>query len=249
MLHADVEGRGPRLVLVHGFTQTRRSWGLAGQMLAVRREVVAVDAPGHGKSGDTRADLPAGANLIGDVGGQADYLGYSMGGRFLLHLALQKPHLVRSLVLVGATPGIEDAAERTERQQGDYQWATLIVEEGVDRFLDRWLDGPLFRNLSKDAAGRESRLENTPTGLASSLRLAGTGSQAPLWDRLGELVMPVLLVVGADDAKFKGIAERMQSAIGDNAAVAQIEGAGHACHLEQPDAFVETVNRFLDQHG
>ena len=249
MLHADVEGRGPRLVLVHGFTQTRRSWGIVAPMLAVRREVVAVDAPGHGKSGDVRADLGHGANMIGEVGGEADYLGYSMGGRFLLHLALQKPSLVKSLVLVGATPGIEDDAERAERRNGDRDWAELLGTEGVDRFLDRWLAGPLFRNLPPDAADREARLENTATGLASSLRLAGTGSQTPLWNRLGELAMPVLLVVGADDHKFKAIAERMKSSIGDNAELAAIDGAGHAAHLERPDAFVETVNRFLDQHG
>lgn len=248
MLHADIEGAGPRLVLVHGFTQTGRSWGVVGPMLAVRRQVVAVDAPGHGKSGDVRADLPTGAGLIGDVGGEADYLGYSMGGRFLLHLALQQPALVRSLILVGATPGIEDDAERAERRQGDHQWAELVVKEGLDAFLDRWLDGPLFRRLSADAAGREARLENTPTGLASSLRLAGTGSQTPLWDRLSELAMPVLLVVGSEDDKFRRIAERMRKGIGDNAELALIAGAGHAAHLEKPDEFVAEVNRFLDRH-
>lgn len=248
MLHADVHGTGNRLVLVHGFTQTRLSWGRAAELLATRREVVAVDAPGHGKSDAVRTDLRQGAKLIGEVGGEADYLGYSMGGRFLLHLALDKPGLVRTLVLVGATAGIESAQERAERRKGDHEWAELIVHDGVDRFLKRWLAGPLFRNLSDEAAGREARLDNTPTGLASSLRLAGTGSQEPLWGRLGELVMPVLLVVGAEDDKFRAIAERMQSGIGDNAELAVINDAGHAAHLERPDAFVEAVDRFLDTH-
>jgi 2-succinyl-6-hydroxy-2,4-cyclohexadiene-1-carboxylate synthase len=247
MLHADVIGSGPRLVLVHGFTQTRRSWGPVAPALAKSHEVVLVDAPGHGKSADVRANLAEGAQLIGEVGGTADYLGYSMGGRFVLHLALAQPHLVTRLILVGATPGIESAAERAERRRGDRQWADLLGEEGVDSFLDRWLAGPLFRGLSPEAAGREARRENTVTGLASSLRLAGTGSQEPLWDRLGELRMPVLLVVGADDDKFRAIAERMADAIGPTCTLAVINGAGHAAHLERPDRFVDEVEAFL--HG
>lgn len=247
MLHADVVGAGPRLVLVHGFTQTRRSWGPAADLLARSHELVLVDAPGHGQSGRVRAGLWDGARLIGEVGGQADYLGYSMGGRYLLHLAIVEPRLVQRLVLVGATAGIEDPAEREERRRADHEWAEVAMREGVAPFLDRWLAGPLFRNLSPEAGGREARLENTATGLAGSLRLAGTGSQEPLWRRLPLLDMPVLLVVGAQDAKFLALAERMQSAIGDNASLAVIDGAGHAAHLEAPDAFAHAVEAFLTQ--
>ncbi|HEV7886027.1 MAG TPA: alpha/beta fold hydrolase [Acidimicrobiales bacterium] len=245
MLHADVLGTGPRLVLVHGFTQTRRSWGPAAALLGASHELVLVDAPGHGRSGAVRADLWEGGRMIGEVGGRADYLGYSMGGRFLLHLALDHPELVTRLVLVGATAGIEDLPARMERRKGDSEWAELVLTEGVEAFLDRWLAGPLFRGLSPEAAGREARLENTALGLASSLRLAGTGRQEPLWDRLSGLSMPVLLVVGAADDKFRAVAERMGEAIGDNASQAVIEGAGHAAHLEQPAAFADAVRTFL----
>jgi 2-succinyl-6-hydroxy-2,4-cyclohexadiene-1-carboxylate synthase len=248
MLHADVTGTGPRLVLVHGFTQTGRSWGPAATLLSVRRQVVLVDAPGHGRSSDVRAGLVEGARMMGEVGGRAAYLGYSMGGRYLLHLALDQPELVEALVLVGATAGIEDPAERAERRQADAEWARLLAAEGVEAFIDRWLGGPLFRGLSEAAAGRAARLENTVTGLASSLRLAGTGAQEPLWDRLSSLAMPVLLVAGGEDAKFLGLASRMGEAIGDNASLAVIEGAGHACHLEKPADFVEAVLGFLWAH-
>jgi 2-succinyl-6-hydroxy-2,4-cyclohexadiene-1-carboxylate synthase len=248
MLHADVTGTGPRLVLVHGFTQTGRSWGSAATLLSVQRQVVLVDAPGHGRSSDVRADLNDGARMIGEVGGRAAYLGYSMGGRYLLHLALNQPELVEALVLVGATAGIEDAAARAERRQADADWARLLAHEGVETFIDRWLNGPLFRNLSPAAADKVARLENTATGLASSLRLAGTGSQEPLWDRLSSLDMPVLLVAGSEDAKFLALAQRMQAAIGDNAGLAVVEGAGHACHLEKPADFAEAVLGFLWAH-
>ena len=99
-LAAATRGRGPRLVLVHGFTQTGRSWAAAADHLAAGHEVVAVDAPGHGDSATIEADLPAGADLLGATGGRATYVGYSMGGRLCLHLAVARPDLVERLVLV-----------------------------------------------------------------------------------------------------------------------------------------------------
>ncbi len=245
MLHAATIGAGPRLVLVHGFTQTGRSWGRVADALAERHEVVLVDAPGHGGSSAVSADLWQGADLLAEVGGAAAYVGYSMGGRMALHLALAHPGLVERLVLVGATAGIEDEGDRAERRRADEALAERVVAEGVAAFVDRWLAGPLFASLSADAARRDERLANTAEGLADSLRRMGTGVQEDLWPRLGELAMPVLLVVGEHDAKFRAIAERMQSAIGPHAQVAVIDGAGHAAHLEQPDAFVAAVEPFL----
>jgi len=245
MLHADVTGSGPRVVLVHGFTQTRRSWGAVAERLADRHELVLVDAPGHGRSAHVEADLWDGGAMIGEVGGRAAYLGYSMGGRFCLHLALQAPELVERLVLIGATPGIEELPARMARRKADKDQAVLLFEIGLSDFLDRWLQGPLFRDLSPEAADKEARMENTLMGLAGSLRLAGTGRQEPLWHRLEELAMPVLLVVGERDEKFRAIAERMQCVIGDNASLAVIPEAGHAAHLEQPQHFVHVVEAFL----
>ena len=122
-LHAERSGAGaPRLVLVHGFTQTGRSWSTIAADLARDHEVVLVDAPGHGGSGAVDADLPAGAALLGQAGGRGVYVGYSMGGRLALHLALAEPALVDGLVLLGATAGIDDpdgagqpAGRRTRR--------------------------------------------------------------------------------------------------------------------------------------
>jgi len=108
-LHAERHGHGPPLVLVHGFTQTRRCWGSVGDAFAVDHEVICVDAPGHGRSTAITAGLVEGARLIADQGGEATYLGYSMGARFALHVALAHPELVRGLVLLGGTACIEVA--------------------------------------------------------------------------------------------------------------------------------------------
>src|SRR5690242_1902023 len=183
MLHAEVVGHGPRLVLVHGFAQTGRCWGAVGDDLASDHEVVFVDAPGHGRSSTFYAGLRTGARLIADQGGRATYLGYSMGGRFVLHLGLSNPDLVNGLILAGATGGIEDPEARAERQRVDNAMAERLEREGLDTFLDAWLAQPLFAGLTADAQFRDERRTNTVDGLAESLRQAGTGAQDPLWER------------------------------------------------------------------
>lgn len=247
-LHAERAGEGPRVVLVHGFTQTRRCWGPEADDLARDHEVVRVDAPGHGRSAEVLAGMRTGASLIGAEGGTATYLGYSMGARFCLHLALASPELVRGLVLVSGTAGIDDAAERGERRARDAELADRIRATGVEQFVDDWLAQPLFATLPPERACRAERLENTVDGLRSSLEQAGTGSQDPSWHRLHELQMPVLVVAGALDAKFVALAERMAAAIGSNATLSVIPGAGHTAHLERPEEFLSALRPWLADH-
>lgn len=144
---ADAHHPADRLVMVHGFTQTARCWGPFGTDLAADHDVWAVDAPGHGDSAGVEADLVDGATLLGATGGRATYLGYSMGGRLALHLALSRPALTERLVLIGATAGIEDEDERSARKAADEALAAHIEDIGVDAFLEEWLALPLFAGL------------------------------------------------------------------------------------------------------
>ena len=193
-------------MLAHGFTQTLASWAPLAGRLRRRWQLVRVDLPGHGGSGALRADLPAAAALLGEAGGPAAYAGYSMGGRVCLRLALDRPDLVRALVLIGASPGIEDAADRAARRAADEALARDLERDGVAAFLDRWLAGPLFATLPAGRAGRAERLGNSAAGLAA--------------------------------------------AIGPNARVALVSGAGHAAHLERPEETGALVDGFLaDAHA
>ena len=224
-------------MLVHGFTQTAVSWRPVAERLAGECEVVLPELPGHGAAGHVRLGFEETAAALGEVGGPATYAGYSMGGRLCLRLALDRPDLVRRLVLIGASPGLADAAERAARRQADEALAADIERVGTGPFLRRWLGQPMFAALGPAPDDVAARALNPPAGLAAALRLLGPGAQEPRWDRLGELDMPVLLVAGGADVKFAGLAGRMAEAIGPNATVELIPGAEHAAHLERPEAF------------
>jgi 2-succinyl-6-hydroxy-2,4-cyclohexadiene-1-carboxylate synthase len=235
-----------RIVLLHGFTQTRDCWGPVADDLARDHKVIRLDAPGHGRAAGLRLDLGAAAARAATEGGRAVYVGYSMGARTALHVALGQSEVVQALVLVGGTPGIEDETERAARRQRDLELAAHLRAIGVAAFLEEWLDQPLFAGLPRWARFDEERRRNTAGGLASSLELAGTGSQSSLWPRLPELTMPVLAVAGADDQRYARLAERMASTIGANAQAALVPAAGHAAHLERPDAFLAILRSWLD---
>ncbi len=251
-LHSVRRGDGPALVMAHGFTQTHRVWGGLDTRLCEDHTVVAVDLPGHGGAHDVAADLVDGAALLGATGGPADYLGYSMGARFCLHLALARPDLVHRLVLVSGTAGLDDPGERSSRRLSDEALAERLDPrvggppvDTVAEFVVRWVSNPMFGPVPASANAIEERCTNTAAGLASSLRLAGTGTQAPLWDRLSELTMPVLLVTGACDAKFTELGRRLVDSFGGPVSHVVVDDADHAPHLQRPAEVAEAVRSFL----
>jgi 2-succinyl-6-hydroxy-2,4-cyclohexadiene-1-carboxylate synthase len=236
---------GPSLVFVHGFTQANRSWRRVAEHFARRgHRSIVVDLPGHGASSSIRADLRTAAALLGDTAGAATYVGYSLGGRVALHLAVQAPHLVTRLALLGVNPGIVDEDERARRRAADEALARQLLTVGLEAFLDEWVAQPLFAGLQLDEGDRAERMANTVDGLASSLRNCGTGTQVPLWDRLLELTMPVLAMAGDRDPAYEAIGERIAAAVPDGA-FASIHDAGHAAHLQQPMQVITRLERWL----
>ena len=242
----EVAGDGPPVVLVHGFSQTRHSWGTLVPHLA-GRSLVIPDLPGHGSAGHDGADLTETARLVAETGGRAVYVGYSMGGRVALRLALDRPSDVLALVLIGTTAGIDLLTQRTERRRSDATMADRIEQDGTRAFLDDWVAQPLFEDLVIDPFDLAQRQANRPSGLAASLRHAGTGSMdPPWWDELDGIACPTLVLAGEHDDKFSALGHRLADGIGDNATLSLVAGAGHAAHLEQPAAVAATIGAFLD---
>lgn len=257
-------GRGRRLVLAHGFTQNADCWGPFAHDLASDHQIVAVDLPGHGDTAADHddADLPESGRLLGEVGGNGVYVGYSMGGRVALHTALHTalhrevqppglaedlaPGLVDGLVLIGSTAGIDDADVRRTRRQADEALADQLLALGLSDFLDRWLVNPLFAGLNEKTACRSERMRNRASGLAASLRSCGTGTQEPLWPQLASLDIPVLVLVGDDDAKFTEIGRRLVDALPRGEL--RTLPATHAVHLECPTSAAEAVRAFVEHH-
>jgi 2-succinyl-6-hydroxy-2,4-cyclohexadiene-1-carboxylate synthase len=232
------------LVLFHGFTQTGKSWQPIVHALAGRYRALTPDLPGHGDFAERRPASFAAcdAYLRALMRRPFTLAGYSMGGRIALHAALSLGPLIERLVLIGASPGIADPAERAARAAADAALADRIEAIGADAFVREWGAQPLFAGMPRGVAelAEEDRLRNTASGLAAALRGLGTGVMPPMWDRLGELTVPVELVVGERDEKFRAIASRMEAALPD-ARTHVVEGAGHAVHLEAPDRVVELL--------
>ena len=256
--YVSVRGQGHPILMLHGFTGSADSWTNVAQALENRFQCIAVDITGHGRT-SAPIDISAYnmetvcADLL-QVMSRLGYekfhvLGYSMGGRLALYLALTAPWRVRSLCLESASPGLQTEEERKQRRASDERLADEIERYGVEAFVNKWERLPLFATQSRlpeqvRRLQRQIRLSQRKVGLANSLRGMGTGAQPNLWGRLQELNMPVLLVTGALDDKFCKIAERMLQGI-PTARYITIADAGHTVHMEQCAGYVDAVAGFF----
>jgi 2-succinyl-6-hydroxy-2,4-cyclohexadiene-1-carboxylate synthase len=237
----------PTLVLLHGFTNTGASWAPVVRAFAGQYRPLAPDIRGQGAASATEPVTLAA--VIGDIAVLAPrreritLVGYSMGGRIALHAALALRERVERLVLIGASPGLADAGERAARRAADERLAAELEQLTIDEFALRWAQTPVLAGVSDEVAARAhaDRLRSTPAGLARSLRGIGTGALPSLWERLGELTLPVTLITGERDQKFTSIATEMASLLPE-AEHAVVPGVGHAVHLEAPEAVAAIID-------
>lgn len=258
--HFHVEGEGEPLLLLHGFTGCSENWSSQVDAFTRRYQLIRIDLLGHGKSEapqdadryqmeESAEDI---ATLInGITTPPVHLLGYSMGGRLALFVALARPALVKSLILESASPGLKTEAERQERRKKDSELALAIERDGIPSFVDQWEQLPLFASQSSlppeaRRTLREQRLHNSATGLANSLRGMGTGRQPSLWGRLPELDVPLLVLVGEFDLKFRRIAGELVRLV-PRAQLHVVPGAGHIIHMENPGFFEASVMSFINR--
>jgi 2-succinyl-6-hydroxy-2,4-cyclohexadiene-1-carboxylate synthase len=251
-------GEGPPLLLIHGFTGRGTDWAPFLPALRRRTTTISVDLLGHGRS-DSPAD-PARHAVERQAADMAVVLreldavpatvaGYSLGARVALRLAVAEPEAVARLVLESPSAGVADPAARAQRRAADEQLAQLLDGDGIDAFVDRWEDLPLFapeRTLPAAHRARlhAARLRNRPEGLAASLRGAGQGAMEPLHGRLAGVTVPTLVVAGARDEAGADRARAIAAGI-PNARLEIMEGIGHAPHREAPQRFRRLLLDFL----
>ncbi len=259
-MHARTTPGGVRdatpVVVLHGFTGSTESMREVVSELCVHHTVVSVDLVGHGCS-DAPEDvahytMPACVDqlacVLDELGlDRPHLLGYSMGGRTALSFVARHPERARSALLIGANAGMHDAEARTQRIREDKALAERIEHEGLEGFVDEWMAKPLFASqarLGETALerARAQRLKNRPLGLANSLRGMGTGAMPPL-DLVG-IKVPLCFVAGAEDEKFIALARRYSERL-PGAHLELIPEAGHAAHLENPEAFGEVARAFF----
>jgi 2-succinyl-6-hydroxy-2,4-cyclohexadiene-1-carboxylate synthase len=239
-----IHGSGSAATFLHGFTQTKESWLPVRESLTAEIEATLIDAAGHGESPVDGRTLPQSADDVAEFMPTGVLVGYSMGARIALHTALQHPEKVRGLVLVSGTPGLRSESERVERREADEALANRIEAIGVSQFIPEWLSNPMFKGLSAQYADIPKRNTNTEQGLANSLRYAGTGNQEPLWEKLKNLQMPVLIITGEHDQKFTDIGREMAAEI-PNCEYRVMSGVGHTCHLEDISQFVHIFEEWF----
>jgi 2-succinyl-6-hydroxy-2,4-cyclohexadiene-1-carboxylate synthase len=233
------------LVLLHGFSGTQHAWDrVVAQLRPESYLPLALDLPGHGNAAESRAPITFDscvAAMLAQSPERFALCGYSLGGRVALHVALAAPERVTRLVLVSSSAGIEDPDERAQRRAADRRLADELERIPLAQFIERWRTQPLFADEPPEVGvlAREDQLRNRPGALAEVLRRLGTGEMRPLWDRLGKLEMPVTIVVGERDAKFRALGERMVG-LSPNADLVVIPG-GHGLPLESPSELARVI--------
>jgi len=238
------------LYALHGFTETDESWTetLAREIPDLRCPLL----PGHGGKPcppDASLSRVAAGLVAGFPAEPVDVLGYSMGGRLAVTLALEHPQRIRRLILISCHPGIRDPKERALRRRRDESLAQVLEEDGIGPFMAWWETQQALKPSRPFPAAiaesvRARRLNQDPIGLAACLRALGGGAMDPVWHRLGELRMPVLLISGASDTRYMTIMDEMAAAIPDRRREVVLK-SGHAVHRERPQVVAQMVGAFV----
>jgi len=252
-IEVEVMGDGDPVLIIHGFTGCASAMTPLTELLHGRR--IIPDLVGHGRSESPASLSPylieSMSSQLSSLLGQLDaspasIVGYSMGGRIALTFALSHPEMVKSLALIGTSPGISSQTDRALRLKHDYELGASISQRGIGDFVNTWVAQPMWDSLRQSLTSKQwqdsisQRISNHPLGLANSLRASGTGAMRPLHDVLKHLRPPTLLLVGEKDHKFLAIAEQFVSRIPD-ASIRVIKNSGHAAHLEQPNSTAEAI--------
>lgn len=247
----------PVLLFLHGFMGSAAEWSGIVDSFSDEYLSIAVDLPGHGKTivrggAENYKMENCAAGLICFMEelkmNKCNLVGYSMGGRLALYLAVHFPDRFGRVVIESASPGLKTKQERQARITHDERLAHRLEADSLEEFLGKWYEQPMFVSLKKDV-GRfrkllEGRLDNDKAGLGLSLRMMGSGAQPSLWEELCKVKVPLLLIVGEKDDKFLKLGREMAAEC-KTASLNIASNAGHNVHFDNPKEYVNQVRLFL----
>jgi 2-succinyl-6-hydroxy-2,4-cyclohexadiene-1-carboxylate synthase len=232
-------------------------WQNISENLSSDYYCMAIDLPGHGKSEidntENSYSIKRTAKYIIDFlqnnnTASCDFIGYSMGGRLAIYLAIKYPNYFNKIIIESAQPGILDLIERRNRKKLDHELSRKLEIMGLSEFLEFWYNQPIFATLKNHKSFANlvnSRIKNDPRKLSKSLVEMGTGAQPSLWKDLIKITSPCLLIAGEFDLKYQKIFSKMHKEIYSSNFVI-IKNCGHNTHFENPDEFIKVVKKFLN---
>jgi len=256
-VYAEVAGEGPAVVLVHEGICDSRMWDREMQEWSPEYRLLRVDMRGFGNSALEPGPFAHARDLIEALEAhgieRAALVGVSLGGRVALEVALERPELVRALVLVApGLPGHEwSQAMRDAWAEEEAAFEAGDLDAAVEASLRTWVDGPRRspEDVDPEVRARVGDMQRRAYELAE-------GSDEDdeellvedLAQRIGEVQAPTLVLVGEEDQPdMHRIAERLEREI-PGARRATIADTAHAPSMERPREFDELVLPFLKEH-
>jgi pimeloyl-ACP methyl ester carboxylesterase len=253
VLAAESTGSGPDVLLVHAGVTDQRSWAHVVDALSGHR-CLTYDARGYGRTNYQREDgwSPAGdavAVLDAYDVDRAVVVGSSMGGRTSIDLALSHPERVRALVLIG--PAVSGAPEPTYEPEVlalDETWEAAEAAGDLDAVNEIearvWLDGPTAPEGRVTGAPRDLFLQMNRRALAAD-ETGEQSAEVSAWDRLAEIGVPTLLLVGEHDLRYihENCAHAARTIPG--ARLVELPGVAHLPHLENDERTIAEIAAFV----
>jgi pimeloyl-ACP methyl ester carboxylesterase len=259
-LYYEISGDGSPVVLIHGGLLDLRMWDPQMEAFTARYRVLRYDASSHGRSvtpPDAYFDHEDLDRLLTHLDiDRAVLVGLSMGGRIAIDLALEHPDRVEALVVVG--PGLGgfrfDSPEvQAARPEAIEAWGAGDWDRVTEIFQRQWTDGPHRAPEDVDPEVRETvrtMIRATLERAADGQVTEGRTMDPPAIDRLDELDVPTLVIVGELDMPDIHEIADLLVAKNPNAERIEIDGVAHMVNLESPDEFNRTVLEFLTRvHG
>lgn len=250
------------IVFLHGFLGTSEDWVPIMSAMSASSRCIAIDLPGHGCSKmHTNADVAQGFDISMKVvtdmiqklwllltNKKVTVVGYSMGARITLYMALKCNNTVKGVVMISGSPGLNEEVKRTVRCVKDDSLACALISYGLDLFIETWYSGDMWESLrshpqfDKIVAGRSKH--DDVAALAKALSGLSTGRQPSLWEDLKHAKSRFLLIVGERDEKFKKIAHGICGKL-EKGKVVEICNCGHAVHMENPLLVIQSIREFV----